>query len=205
MTLLFGALLTPFLPEAEATTAVRPSFTTTTKTAEAQQPIFAGAADEAAYMWTEDLFSAAGFEVPVAGIEFHRNMEACGGVRGRTYFSDEALATVVVCATHENPMVEEAWRQRTLLHELAHAWIDQNTAAEDIEAFTELRGLDEWSSRDVNWEQRATEHAAEIFMWGIQQGDYKVDFRIDDTSCEALLAGYELLTGVTISCEIASD
>ena len=68
----------------------------------------------------------------------------------------------------------------------------------------ELRGLTEWSARHVNWETRGAEHAAEIFMWGIQDGDYDVDFRLADTSCAGLAAAYELLTDVAVSCETTS-
>lgn len=201
VSLLVGGLLTPFLPKAEATAATLPSFTATTKVAEVPQPVFADEADESAFEWTQDLFSAAGFEFPMAGIEFHRNEDACGGVRGRAYFADEDYTTIVVCATHNNPEVEQTWRKRTLLHELSHAWVDQNVTAETLSAFTELRGLEEWSSREVNWEDRAAEHAAEILMWGLQHGDYNVDFRIYGTSCDELSAGYELLTGISVGCE----
>ena len=202
MSLLVGTLLTPFLPQAEATTASIPGFTTTSKAPETIDPIFAGETDEIAYEWTYDLFSTAGFEVPTTAVEFYRNEDDCGGVRGRAYLSDENLATIKVCATHDNPAVEETWRKRTLLHEMAHAWIDQNVADENLSSFTELRGLEEWSSRSVDWEHRATEHAAEILMWGLQGGDYNIDFRIDGTSCDELSAGYELLTGISISCEV---
>jgi len=201
VTLLVGALLTPFLPKAEATGATVPTFTTTAKAPVTIHPVFAGEADEVAYEWTQALFSAAGFEFPEVAVEFHRNEEACGGVRGRAYLADGDLATIVVCAVHENPAVEETWRKRTLLHELAHAWIDQNVTAESVSAFTELRGLEEWSSREVNWENRATEHAAEILMWGLQDGDYNIDFRIDGNSCDELSAGYEILTGIAVTCE----
>ena len=201
MTLLIGALLAPFLPKAEATAVTLPSFTPTAKSAEVPQPVFAGEADESALEWTQDLFFAAGFEFPMAAIEFHRNEDACGGVRGRAYFTDADYTIIVICATHDNPNVEETWRQRTLLHELSHAWVDQNVSTETRSAFTELRGLEEWSSREVNWEHRATEHAAEILMWGLQDGDYNIDFRIDDTSCEELSAAYEQLTGITVACE----
>ena len=199
LSLLVGALLTPLLPEAAtaATAATRPGFTTADKVTVVPAPSFSGKADEIAYKWTQDLFTAAGFEFPIVAVEFHRNEEACGGARGRTHFTDEDLATIVVCATHNNPEVEDSWRQRTLLHELAHAWIDQNVSTERTRAFMELRGLDEWSSRNVAWEKRATEHAAEILMWGLQDGDYKIDFRIEGTESDELTAGYQLLTEPT--------
>ncbi len=203
--LLIGALLVPFLQDTEATAITRPSFTTTAnKATAATPPSFSSSTDEAAYGWTQDLFSTAGFDFPIVAIEFHRNEEACGGVRGRTHFTDEDLATIVVCATHHNPEVEDIWRQRTLLHEVAHAWIDQNVGEERTDALMELRGTETWLSRDQIWQDRGAEHAAEILMWGLQDGDYGVDFRIDNTECSDLSAGYELLTGVALACDVAS-
>jgi hypothetical protein len=171
-------------------------------TAELAPPVFAGESDAAAYAWSQELFAAAGFTEPTVTIEFSTDGELCGGALGRTWFTEDELATIAVCATHDNPMVEEAHRRRALLHELAHAWVDQNVSAERIAAFIELRGLEEWSSREVEWADRAVEHAAETFTWGIQGGDYRVDVRIDNTDCPELAAGYELLTGTTIACEL---
>ncbi|MDJ0496249.1 MAG: hypothetical protein QNJ89_00365 [Acidimicrobiia bacterium] len=176
-----------------------------TATTELPAPVFASEQDAAAYEQVQGLFTAAGFEAPAATIEFFDKEEGCGGARGRAWFDNTGIATIAICATHDNPEVEEAWRQRTLLHEMAHAWIDQNVSGENVEAFTELRGLETWSSRDVNWEERATEHAAEILMWGIQGGEYNVDFRIDGTSCTELAAGYELLTGLNVDCDGAAE
>ena len=191
MTLLVGALLTPSLREAEAAALPAPVFTSET--------------DAAAYEWTQNLFTAAGFEFPTAIVEFHRDDEACGGARGRTRFgAADETATILVCATHHNPEVEDIWRQRTLLHELAHAWVDQNVDEAPTAAFMELRGTEVWSAREQAWQDRATEHAAEILMWGIQDGDYEVDFRIDNTGCEQLSSGYELLTGVVVGCDVPS-
>jgi hypothetical protein len=166
--------------------------------------LFSSEQDATAYEWTQGLFTTAGFGAPAAVIEFLDSEEGCGGARGRAWLSDTGTATIAVCATHDNPEVESTWRQRTLLHEIAHAWVDQNVTAENLDAFTQLRGLEVWSSRDAKWEERATEHAAEIFMWGIQDGDYAIDFRIDNTTCSELAAGYELLTGVTVGCDAAT-
>ena len=175
-----------------------------TATTELTPPVFSSEHDAAAYAWTQDLFAAAGFEQPATAIEFFASDEECGGARGRAWFNDTGTTTIAICATHDNPEVETTWRKRTLLHEIAHAWIDQNVSPEDLDAFTELRGLERWSDRDVNWEDRATEHAAEIFMWGLQDGDYNVDFRIDASSCSELAAGYELLTGIAVECAESS-
>ncbi len=169
-----------------------------TAATELPAPSFAFEPDAAAYAWTQNLFTAAGFEPPAVTVEFFESDERCGGARGRAWLDQ---AKIAICATHSNPDVQLQWRQRTLLHELAHAWIDENVSPADLAAFTELRGLETWSPRDVAWEERATEHAAEIFMWGIQGGDYTVDFSIDGTSCPELSEGYELLSGVAVACD----
>ncbi len=183
-------LVTPTLSTARPISAV-----------ELPAPVFATDQDGAAYAWAQDLFTSAGFTEPAAVVEFFIDADPCGGARGRAWLDASATPTIAVCATHANPSVQQAWRERTLLHELAHAWIDANVGDASLEAFTELRGLETWSSRDVNWEERATEHAAEIFMWGIQDGEYDVDFRIDGTGCTELAAGYELLTGISVACD----
>jgi hypothetical protein len=41
-------------------------------------------------------------------------------------------------------------------------------------------------------------------MWGIEDGNYKVDFRIDNIECSELSAGYELLTGIALACSTSS-
>jgi hypothetical protein len=190
MILLAGALLAPSLREADA--AALPA------------PIFASETDAAAYAWTQNLFSAAGFEFPTITIEFHRDEEGCGGARGRTHLNDTGIATIHVCATHTNPMVEDVWRRTTLLHEVAHAWIDQNADEQQTARLMELRGTETWLSRDQIWQDRGAEHAAEIFMWGVQDGDYKPDFRLSNTECDELSTGYELLTGVSLKCDVAA-
>jgi hypothetical protein len=185
--LLTAALLLPLLQDAEAATSA--------------PPVFAGDADEAAYRWTQDLFSARGFEFPTVAIAFHRTDEECGGMRGRTHLTDgDVTATIHICAIHPTQSVEDAWRRRTLLHEVAHAWIDQNTSNERVDAFMALRDTDTWSGRNQAWQDRGAEHAAETFMWGIQEGDYNPDFRIGNTDCSNLTTGYELLTDKAVSC-----
>jgi hypothetical protein len=188
--LLVGALLIPLLQNAEAT-AVPP-------------PVFTSGVDEAAYTWTQDLFATAGFEFPTVTIEFHRDEEGCGGARGRTHLNDTGIATIHVCATHTNPMVDDVWRRTTLLHEVAHAWIDQNADEQQTASLMELRGTETWLSRDQIWQHRGAEHAAEIFMWGVQDGDYKPDFRLSNTECDELSTGYELLTGISLKCDAAA-
>ena len=147
----------------------------------------------------ERLFTANDFATPNATVTFSRSADDCGGMRGRTYLGD-GTPNIVVCATNANPTVERQWRTRTLLHELAHAWIAENVPTKTQDDFIRLRRLDVWADRDHQWARRATEHAAEILIWGLTGGGYHVDFRLDNTSCVDLAAGYELLTGLHLIC-----
>ena len=64
----------------------------------------------------------------------------------------------------------------------------------------QLRRVDTWMSRDRSWQDRGAEHAAEVFMWGVQDGDYRLDFRLDEADCSELSAAYEILTGDVVAC-----
>lgn len=121
---------------------------------------------------------------------------------GRTSLSADP-PQVVVCASHPKPEVEIAWKARTLLHELAHVWIGQNSSQED--AFTAAMGLPTWSNRDYPWHERASEHAAEILMWGLQDGAYDIDARLRGPECGELADAYEMLTGIVVVCPTASE
>lgn len=191
LVLLLGATLAPS-PESAGATPPNP-------------PIFITAADQTSYAWAADLFTDKGFDLPSVAIEFHADEEGCGGMRGRTHLAAEGEAAFIhVCATHDRLWIEETWRRRTLLHELAHAWIDQNVNETVTAAFVELRAVDTWLARDHLWQDRGAEHAAEIFMWGVQDGDYTLDFRLDDTECSEVSAAYTLLTGDVVACDQAS-
>lgn len=74
-------------------------------------------------------------------------------------------------------------------HELAHAWEAANLDDETREAFMEQGEYQEWSSRDVPWNQRAMEGVAVV----IQQGLGGYPFR--SAPAAEQLEAFELLTG----------
>jgi hypothetical protein len=97
--------------------------------------------------------------------------------------------------------------KKTMLHELAHAWVGIEFSANDRQRFMELRELSSWNDRDVPWEQRGTEHAAEILTWGLMDEPTLVrwvedgieSFRllsIPNSDVESLAVGFEVLTGL---------
>ena len=90
-------------------------------------------------------------------------------------------------------IVSEVARE-TLLHEMGHAWIDENVTNSVRERFLEMRGLRAWNESTVSWDDRGFEHGAEIIAWGLIDRPTGI-VRIRDTSCAELLAGYFTLVG----------
>lgn len=90
--------------------------------------------------------------------------------------------------------------RRSLLHELAHAW-DQTSpdlTEADRKRFLELRGLERWSDRSLEWPYRGEEQAAEILVWGLLQGEVPIPTRVGDVGDQdtaSLTAAFRLLTG----------
>ena len=153
--------------------------------------------EQAIIDWALGLYAEAGLELPAVEIGFYDTKDACEGSKGTYRPQADGIARVRVCDWHERAMLRDAWRRKTLVHELAHAWAHLNLEdAVEIE-FTEARGLDTWNDRSVAWEQRGTEHAAEVITWGLMDQRMSVDVRIDDTGCDTLTGAYEMLTGTT--------
>ena len=171
------------LPRSEATAPVT-GIVSETVTAE----------DQAAYDSVIATFESAGFEVPVFRAAFHATKDSCQGFRGLHVSGDDGVSTIHVCATHSDPQIQASWRTRTLLHEAAHARIDQNVTETTKASFAETRGLDNWADGTQDWAQRGTEHAAEVLMWGLQGGDYDIDFRLDGDTTDELTAAFATLT-----------
>ncbi len=140
-------------------------------------------------------FAEQGLELPQVHIEFHPTTFDCGGREGLYVHDTRSLH---MCSRS----------LRTMLHELAHAWARHNLTDEEREAFTALRGLDSWNGKDEEWEDRATEHAAEIIAWALLDNpnhvrwvgeDGVVEYRllsIDNSDPDSMLTAFQALTGL---------
>jgi hypothetical protein len=131
-------------------------------------------------------FREAGIGEPTVRIHFHDDREACDGRTGRSW-----NGTVDLCGIHTNDL-----SRRTVLHEMAHAWLDSHVTAGLEERFLRLRQLERWNDHDDEWEQRGSEHAAEIVEWALAgQGTGTELPSIPDNDPPKLAEAYELLTG----------
>lgn len=136
--------------------------------------------------WAVERFTAGGMDLPSLEIRFHQARTGCGGRLGA--YRD---GTADICGVHVNSM-----SRRTLLHEMAHGWVEANVSA-DLEArFLRLRQLETWSDHRADWEERGTEHAAEIISWALDgqgTGTDRPSIPLNDP--DQLADAYELLTG----------
>src|SRR5262245_12389884 len=133
--------------------------------------------------WAIGRFETAGLEAPAVEVGFHEDRVGCGGHLG--------LATegrVEICTTLVNAMT-----RRVLLHELSHAWLDQNLIPSVRARFLGLRGLASWNASSVPWRLRGYEQGAEIISWAI--GERILTAQVPDNEPSELQSTFELLTG----------
>jgi hypothetical protein len=133
--------------------------------------------------WAFGRYERAGLEVPPIDVHFHPDTSGCYG-----HLGSQLGGRVDVCVVS----VFELGRE-TLLHEMGHAWIDENVTDSVRERFLEMRGLRAWNESTVPWDDRGFEHGAEIIAWGL--GNRYMAPSIPDRDPARLAVGFELLTG----------
>lgn len=144
------------------------------------------------------LFAEAGLTLPVLEVVFHTTTDGCLNKNG-LHRLEGNRHSVEICEP----------RPRTVVHELAHAWLAHNLGQAEIEAFLRLRRLEVWNSSEIGWTKRGVEHAAEIITWGLIDAPIGIPLPAND--CDSLLAGYLQLVGaepphgLTAHCESPLD
>jgi hypothetical protein len=143
-------------------------------------------AQQALARWAVGRFESGGLTLPSLEIRFHAAAEGCEGRMG-----GYSNGTADLCGEHVNWM-----SRRTLLHEMAHGWVEATVSADLKARFLRLRQLETWSDHDVGWEERGTEHAAEIISWALfDQGIGTHLPSVPRNDPEQLAEAFELLTG----------
>ncbi len=139
--------------------------------------------------WAIALFERADLTLPPLQFVHHGDDDLpCGGYRG-VHEVRGARSVIGLCTTDTGPITDA-----TILHELAHAWLEHHMPAARQADFQALRGYEHWRDHGVGWGEQGCEQAAEILVWGLI--DRPIGFvTFDDTGCDALDAGYRTLTG----------
>lgn len=142
-----------------------------------------------ATLWAVGLFEQADLMLPPLEFVYHgENTEPCGGYHG-VHRVDGDRSVIGVCMTEPGPITDS-----TILHEIAHAWLEHQLSASRKADFQSLRGYEHWRDHGVPWAERGCEQAAEIMVWGLI--DRPIGFvTFDNAGCDALDAGYRTLTG----------
>src|SRR5262245_4573290 len=133
--------------------------------------------------WAFGRYVYAGLRVPSIDVHFHPDTSGCSG-----HLGSWILGRVDICVVIVSEIARDA-----LLHEMGHAWVDENVPADVRERFMRLRGLTAWNDQDVIWDERGFEHAAETLAWAL--GHRFLAPGIPDHDPERLTAAFELLTG----------
>jgi hypothetical protein len=136
--------------------------------------------------WAAARYETRELGVPTVEVHFHPDTSSCYG-----HLGSQLGARVDVCVVS----VFELGRE-TLLHEMGHAWIDENVTDSVRDRFLEMRGLRAWNESTVPWDDRGFEHGAEIIAWGL--GNRYMAPSIPDRNPPRLAAGFELLTGTPV-------
>ena len=149
------------------------------------------AAEQAGTMHVVELFAQAGLQLPPVVIRRHVDTVACNGHEG-LHHTDGDRSVIDICT----PGNSGAWEERTILHELSHAWAFHYMTPAQKQAFKVLRGWATWLDHDrAEWKDNGSEQAAEVMVWGLS--DHPVQpTKIDDTTCAELHDGYVTLTGL---------
>lgn len=162
------------------------------------QPDYAFPTDADAYGNALRVFAESGLGIPLFRIEFHDRAEPCNGYGGIHNKLSDSHSLLHVCVSYARPNLRAAARERAVMHEVAHAWLAQNLTDQQQEDFVALRRLETWRDRSAaTWDRLGCEHAAEILLWGITDGEYRIDFKIQWAArTNPDLAGlYQILVG----------
>jgi hypothetical protein len=138
--------------------------------------------------WAAGLFDRAGLDLPPIDFVRYTATDPCYGTAGTASY-ERGRGYIGICTPDAGGLEEFLF-----LHEMAHTWDHHSLSGARRQAFVELRGLAGWRSPDLEWEERGSEQAAEIMVWGLIDRPVWI-VRIPDHSCAELRAGYVTLTG----------
>ena len=147
--------------------------------------------------WALGRYHQAGLTIPATHVSFHPTRQPCLWYIG-LHTTDAGKHRIDVCVP------DQPSRERTILHELAHAWARDNLAPDTRQAFLAMRGLETWHDSDTDWEEQGTEHAAEIIAWGLNH-QCRTPGHIGNYDPATLAAAFEFLTGTQPICETDTD
>ena len=144
--------------------------------------------------WVRSRFALVGLDLPDVEISFHQETEPCNGHDG-IYLDSGGRPAVRICIPQGKTYAARLKRQRTLVHELAHAWEQANLDEDQRADLLGILEADDWYAPEAAWEQRGAERFAETIVWGLY--DQLRRPTLIDVPCRELHADFEAMTGTT--------
>jgi hypothetical protein len=149
--------------------------------------------------WGLDRFEIAGLSPPrISSVTFTLYSDFCDDMRAR-YHPTADGAELNFCFNEDHACWGEdcarfvPGSRRLVLHEYAHAWIDDTLDDNARQQYTDHVGRDAWNDSSVAWRERAVEHAADTMAWGLLDRDL-IMLHIGSPSPEQLTEGFRMLT-----------
>jgi hypothetical protein len=158
--------------------------------------IFNGTPEIPAFVrWGLERFEAANLPLPrIRSVTFLVKESSCREYMG-LYDPKSGAAAVILCRTADQTCADAActtWQlaaQHTLLHEYAHAWMNEHLDETTRDEFLRFAGLARWNDPGDEWGERGMERAADAIAYGLLGvPEYRA------TRCQQSLEGFRLLT-----------
>ena len=147
-----------------------------------------------------DRFVQAGLAEPLVDSVTFEPTRRCEGVSGRVIRDEAGRRDVVLCIFEADLCRDAECASRSvaaeagMMHELAHAWMLDQTDGATEQRVLELSGRAVWNEDGVAWQDRGVEYAAEAMAWGLAAEELGL-VRLGRPPCEELAAVFRVLTG----------
>jgi hypothetical protein len=173
-----------------------------------------GTADlERLVRWAMGRYEAAQLDAPrVESVTFGRQAHfvQCTDERNGLAVDLDDSSAIYICLGETDACTTDGCRsftansRRLVLHEFAHAWMDQHLGDTEQQAFLDYMGLEDWYRADLRWDRRGVEQAAQVIAWGLMDEPI-APARLGGRSCAELAEAFQVLTGVTpqIGCVVS--
>lgn len=150
--------------------------------------------------WATARFLLVGLHLPEVDLSFHDDTEVCGFDDG-IYRDQDGRHRLLICVPDRGTFASNLERQRTLVHELAHAWDQANLDDLDRQKLLPILDAEDWYAPDEAWEDRGAERFAETIVWGLY--DQLRRPKLIDTPCAELHADFHSITGHSAPSPVA--
>ena len=141
-------------------------------------------------IWGMDRYTAGGLRTPAVEVMrfISTTTDTCHRVAGLNLGTEITLCVDTSGATPPLP-------KAVLLHELGHAWMNENLDQAARERFLRTSGKPTWASTRNDWGDRGVELAASTLSWTLMDQPQPLNRRLGTHSCPELAELYQILVG----------